>query len=55
MKRFVLIGLLLIVFACEDKKGDDEKPEDTYGCEINLEGYCTVSYTHLTLPTKRIV
>jgi len=33
MKRFVLIGLLLIVFACEDKKGDDEKPEDTYACE----------------------
>ena len=45
MKRFVLIGLLLIVFACEDKKGDDEKPEDTYACEINSEGYCIFTGT----------
>ena len=45
MKRFVLIGLLLIVFACEDKKGDDEKPADTYACEINSEGYCIFTGT----------
>ena len=24
-------------------------------CEVAIEGYYSVSYTHLTLPTKRIV
>ena len=45
MKRHVLIGLLLIVFACDEKKGDDEKLEVIYACEINLEGYCIFTGT----------
>ena len=35
--------------------GYSQNPEETLNATFNGEGYDAVSYTHLTLPTKRIV
>ena len=37
----LLVGIQALVLACRDQTGH--------------RAYCAVSYTHLTLPTKRIV
>jgi hypothetical protein len=45
MKRLWLILFVILIFSCEDKKSADEKPEDTYACKINSEGYCIFTGT----------
>ena len=46
---------LSISVAWKDIKNDFESSKKKVAKETKISGFRTVSYTHLTLPTKRIV
>ena len=63
MKKNIILAALLILFACEDNKDDDSSLIGTWelsnmgefangDCTGEVDNTGSVSYTHLTLPTK---
>ena len=53
--KIILIVLTFLIFACEDKEDDVNPLVGQWNMTDFSSGIYTVSYTHLTLPTKRIV